>query len=176
MKMDRKIIILAVSVFLLLVVLVAVFSDVLSANSNSSKNDKFIGEIMIDFITIQSLVNAVKVKENPVKIFVTKVDSLNKSFKINNIRNPFTAKTSKKKKAIASTPAPKKKKPVKKKKPKRPSIGISGIIYDEVKPYAILNNRVHVVGDKFGAYKVHAILDSLIIMSSELDTFNIKFK
>lgn len=131
---------------------------------------------MIDFITIQSLVKAIKIKENPVKMFVASVDSLNKILNLNNIRNPFVTKTSKKKKAISSTPTPKKKKTPRKKKPKRPSIAISGIVWDKIKPFAILNNRVHVVGDKFGAYQVHAILDSLIIMSSEQDTFKIKYK
>lgn len=176
MKIDRKLIFLIVSVFFLMIVLIFVFSGVLSANSYTNNQDKYIGKIMIDFITIQSLVKAIKVKENPVKVFVTTMDSLNKIFNLKNIRNPFVTKTTKKKKVISSTPAPKKKKTPRRKKNKRPSIAISGIIWDEIKPFAILNNKVHVVGDKFGDYRIYAILDSLIIMSSEQDTFKIKYK
>lgn len=128
---------------------------------------------MIDLITIESLVKAVRIKEEPVKGFVHTVDSLNQKWDLSKIRDPFVTK---KKAKPARVAVRKKATPPKKPRIKRPKITISGIVWDKLKPYVIINGEIRGVGDRLGGYSIHTILDSLVTLASPIDTFNVKYK
>lgn len=174
--MDLKTVVLYSSLFLLVVALVANLSGVFSVFSPSNEGGKDIGDLMIDLITIQSLVQAVKIKEEPVKKFIQTVDSLNQKWDSKNIRNPFALKE--KAKPVSSAPTSKKRAPVPRKKTRirRPSLRISGIVMDRLKPYAVINGEVYGIGDQLGEYTIDSILDTIITLTSPVDTFTIKYE
>ncbi|MEE9166147.1 MAG: hypothetical protein V3U24_01580 [Candidatus Neomarinimicrobiota bacterium] len=166
--MDVKSAVLYSLLFLLVVVLAANFSGVFSAISPSDEGRKDMGELMIDLITIQSLVQAVKIREDPVKKFVQTVDSLNKKWDSKKTRDPFTLR--KKAKPVVSA--------VRRKPPRirRPSLTVSGIVMDKLKPYAVINGEFYEIGDQFGEYSIESIIDTLIVLTSPRDTFTVKYE
>lgn len=128
--------------------------------------------VTIDYLTIQTLMKAVSVDEIPVKSYLQAIDSLNQNWDLKNIRNPFIKK-SKKKSIVTRT----RKSSVKKKSRKRrPRIKVNGIVWDQAKPYAILNGEVYGVGDELKGYTIQSISDSIVVLYNAKDLFSVKYE
>lgn len=172
MNQKGKTIILAVSSSLLLGVLTMNLTGSLPALLSTGEMKEFIDPVSIDFVTIQSLVKAVKIKEIPAKSFVQTIDSLNQTWDSRGVRNPFVKKA---KRRSRIQPVQKKKTPEKKVTKERPKITVNGIVWDEARPYAILNGEIYGVGDELEGYTIQAIVDTLIFLSSPDDIFTVKY-
>lgn len=133
--------------------------------------DRYRDRVTIDLVTIKSLVNAVERNNVPVLEFMGKIDSLNSVWTPRIVRNPFQKRsgrtTAKRVVKKRRPPAPKK---------RRPEVIINGIVWDESRPYAILNGEVYGVGDVLEDYTVQLITDSLVVLSSPTDVFTIDYE
>jgi len=154
------------------------FSGLLTINLNSGIIDYLLepgpdiiyDPVTIDFLTIQSLVKAVSIKDIPLKIFMEEIDSLNQTWNLKKLRNPFI-KISKNRRSTS------KNKNVKNRKSnKRPRIKVNGVIWDKAKPFAILNGEIYGVGDKLKGYTVQSISNELVVFYNAKDLFSVKYE
>jgi len=128
--------------------------------------------VTIDYLTIQTLVKAVSIEDIPVELYIDEIDSLNQTWNFSKVRNPFVKilqkKTKKSKRAGVSNKNNTKK--------GRPKIIVNGVVWDQQKPYAILNGEVYGVGDKLKGYTVQSITNSLVVLYNSKDLFSVKYE
>lgn len=130
--------------------------------------------IIIDLITIRSIIRVVDRKPEPEIVLLGSLDSLVNTSLTAKIRNPFNKNTNK----ITSTKkkiVPPKRKIALKPKITRPNISLEGIIWDAYSPYAILDGNIQQIGDQIGRYTIHVISDTMVTLVYKNDIFNVKF-
>lgn len=135
-------------------------------------SDIYYDPVTIDFLTIQTLVKAVSIEDIPVKQYIQEIDSLNQNWDLKNIRNPFNKK-SKKKSIVTRTRKSSVKKTIRK---RRPRIKVNGIVWDQAKPYAILNGEVYGVDDELKGYTIQSISDTIVVLYNANDLFSVKYE
>lgn len=128
--------------------------------------------VTIDYLTIQTLVKAVSIEDIPVEHYMQEIDSLNQTWNFNKLRNPFIKilkkNTKKSKKTGVSTKNHNRK--------GRPRIIVNGVVWDQQKPYAILNGEVYGIGDKLKGYTVQSISNTLVVLYNSKDLFSVKYE
>lgn len=131
--------------------------------------------IIIDLLTIRSIIRVVDRKPEPELVLLGSLDSLVNTSIIAKIRNPFNKNNSK----ITSTKkkiVPPKRKIALKPKINRPDLSLEGIVWDAHSPYAILNGNIHQIGDQIGHYTIHVISDTMVTLVYKNDIYNVHFK
>ena len=130
--------------------------------------------IIIDLITIRSIIGVVDRKPEPELVLLGTLDSLVNTSITPKIRNPFNIYknqiTSAKKKIV-----PRKQKISLKPKITRPKITLEGIVWDAHSPYAILDGNIHQIGDQIGHYTIHVISDTMVTLVYKNDIYNVHF-
>ena len=131
--------------------------------------------IIIDLITIRSIIRVVDRKPEPELVLLGSLDSLVNTSLTAKIRNPFDIYKNK--------IAPKKKKIVPRKqnislktKITRPNITLEGIVWDAHSPYAILDGNIQQIGDQIEGYTIHVISDTMVTLVNKNDIYNVKFR
>jgi len=131
--------------------------------------------IIIDLITIRSIIRVVDRKPEPELVLLGSLDSLVNTSLTAKIRNPFSIYKNKitapKKKIV-----PRKQKISLKTKITRPNITLEGIVWDAHSPYAILDGNIQQIGDQIKGYTIHVISDTMVTLVNKNDIYNVKFR